>query len=136
MNLKINDAHVLFWWNAVFWLYYITWLIYDANFGIISHPSCKLQVFKFFLLPVFPDSDSEPNTKDCRKHTSECTDLSSDPSINLGGPVPGAPVQSLEDVFMNQASQHNTTNNGQLHGPVVNPIDKLYSMQSSYFSVE
>ena len=51
-------------------------------------------------------------------------------------------LDSLEDVFMNQASaQPSTASAGsasatQPQGPIVNPIDKLYSMQSSYFSAE
>ena len=41
-------------------------------------------------------------------------------------------LENIEDVLISQGSQPNNGTNG----PVVNPIDKLYSMQSSYFSTE
>ena len=41
-------------------------------------------------------------------------------------------LENIDEVLMTQTSQ----NNGSGHGTLVNPIDKLYSMQSSYFNAE
>ena len=47
-------------------------------------------------------------------------------------------LDSIDNMLMGQSQQGQpvTQNNGGGGGPIVNPIDKLYSMQTSYFSAE
>ena len=88
-----------------------------------------------------PDCESEPSAKTPTKPH----DVSSDSTVAGGS---GGTVNGLEDVFMNQATSHqqlqsaNNSNASSLGGGgggvgvgglSVNPIDKLYSMQDSYF---
>ena len=101
-------------------------------------PVLKLQI------PVSStDCESEPSAKTPTKPH----DVSSDSTV--AGSGGGSTVNGLEDVFMNQATSHQqlqSANNsnasslgggggggGGVGGLSVNPIDKLYSMQDSYF---
>ena len=84
---------------------------------------------------MFPDSESLHNESTCSVGQSDNGIYDNTPSIHNK-------LDSLEDVFMNQANQPGTGGGGSAaasgshQGPIVNPIDKLYSMQSSYFNGE